>query len=200
MGVEEAFPNTQEGRNWTVAVFKAPEEWVETLRRFFSLLKGHKECLIPHYTVRASPTGSIFISLRVLRRQQDEDFVKSKIAEFLRGYEYEIDPREGDRLFEYYAWIAKDKTVDQWTKERCVTLNKMSKFALEVIDSKTEEGERLRWGHLFSNMMAIFDLVSLYQSPENPRVKSSYYFDTRNYPLREHIAEYLKSLMRDLLP
>jgi len=136
------FPNTQEGKNWTVVVFKPPENWVDMLKKFFSFLEGHKECMIPHYTVRASTKNEVIISLRVLRGQQDEGFVRSKITEFLKDCEYSIDPEKGELFSEYYAWIPKRETSAMWTKERCVTLNKMSKFALEIISPNTTEGER----------------------------------------------------------
>jgi hypothetical protein len=200
MEVEQSFPNPQEGRNWTVAVVKAPKEWVILLKRLLSSLEGCKECMIPHYTVRGSSGDSVFISLRVLRRPQDEGYVKSKIAELLGDYEYAIDPEKGERLFEYHAWIPKRETSAMWTKERCVILNKMSKFTLEIMESGAAENDRLQWGHLFSNMLAIFDLMRLYQSPESQGLKSSYYFDTRNIHLREAMADYLRSLVGELIP
>ena len=165
----ESFPITEEGNNWTVVVFKCPRtNWVEILRGFFSHIEPHKECLIPHYTIRAfeGASDSLILSLRVLRRKEDEELVKSKMTEFIKGYEYQIDPTEKDSFYNYHNWIKKGATSRKWTRERCLILSKISKFVLEIINSETTKEDKEEWTHLLSNTMAMFDVLKIYQCPE----------------------------------
>ena len=165
----ENFPITIEGNSWTEVVFKCPRmTWVQILRDLFSHLEPYKECLIPHYVIRAfEPTNnSMIIEFRVLRRQEDEELVKSRIKEFLKGYDYQIDPEEGDQFYPYHKWIKKRATEQHWTRERCEILSKISRFVLKIINSDTTIEDKLEWGHLFSNMMAIFEGIYVHRSPE----------------------------------
>ena len=85
----ENFPITIEGNSWTEVVFKCSRmTWVQVLRDLFSHLEPYKEYLIPHYVIRDfEPTSdSMIIEFRVLRRQEDEELVKSRIKEFLRRW------------------------------------------------------------------------------------------------------------------
>lgn len=165
----ENFPTTKKGSNWTVVVFKCPRmNWVHILRDLFSRIEQHKECMIPHYTIRTfeGASDSLVISLRVLRRREDEKLVKSTMAELIKDYDYQIDPTEKDSFYDYHKWIERGATSRKWTSERCVILSKISKFALEIIDSDTTKEDREEWAHLFSNVMAMFDVLKVYWSPE----------------------------------
>jgi len=165
----ENFPPTEAGDSWTEVVFKCPRNnWVQVLRGFFSHIELCKECLIPHYTIRSFEPASdlLIIEFKILRRQQDEKLVKSKVMEFLKGYDYEVDPEKGDRLFPFHFWIKKGTTSPRWTRERCLILSKISKFVLEIINSDTVKEDKEEWTHLFSNMMAMFEVLKIYYSPE----------------------------------
>jgi len=93
-----AVPDTTDGSNWTVAVFRCPRKnWTEILSSFFSELDKQKLSLIPHYTIRSfEPSiNSFIISFRILRKQENEGAVKSLIQKLIKGYDHEIDPKAG---------------------------------------------------------------------------------------------------------
>lgn len=197
---QQVNPVTEKGNNWSVAVFRLPlKNWVNVIRELPSFLKSHKEFLIPHYTIRAYEGNSIIISFRILRNQQDEELVKSTIMDFLKDYEYEIDPIQGNKFYQYHAWISKGQSSSLWTNERCIILNKLSKFVSEIIDSDTTKEERIQWGHLFSNMMTISDFIRIIRSPEtSPNLEPLYYCNINNYQVRISIANYLRDLANKL--
>jgi len=163
------FPTTEEGNNWTEVVLRCPRtNWVQALRDFFSQIELHRECLIPHYMIRCynQPSDSLILEFRVLRKEADEELVKSKIIELLEGYEYQIDPTERDSFYIFHQWIKKGVINPAWTRERCEILSKISRFVLEIISSDTTKEDKEDWGHLFFNMMAMFDILKVYQCPE----------------------------------
>ena len=162
-------PDTTEGSNWTVAVFRCPRKnWTEVLSSFFSELDKQKASFLPHYTIRSfEPKADYFmISFRILRKQEDEKAIKSLIEEFMKGYAYEIDPSTESFFSVFHKWIRHGERGAHWTEERCQILSKTSRFALEVINSNTSMEDRLEWTHVFSNMIAIFDYEKSYHSPE----------------------------------
>lgn len=163
--MSEDFPNTEEGSNWTVVVFRCPRKnWTETLRNLYSELDKQGLSLMPHYTIRAFDplTDSFMVSFRILRKREDEAAIASLLEKFLKEYQHEIDPKGSSRLSQYHEW----RGTIGWTKERCEILSKMSRFALESIKANTSMEVRLDWSHLFSNMIAVFDYEKRYQSPE----------------------------------
>ena len=158
----ENFPATEEGNNWTVVVFKCPRmNWIEVLKDFFFHIEKYEGCLIPHYTIRQfdKVNDSLIIELRVLRGKGDEKLVKSIITEFIEDYDHQIDPS-------HHRWITKGATSQKWTGERCIILNMISKFVLEIINSDTTKEDKEEWTHLFSNMTAMFEVLKVYWSPE----------------------------------
>ena len=162
-------PNTEEGSNWTVIVFRCPRRnWTEALTSVFSELDKQKLSLNPHYTIRSfeSPTDSFIISFRILRRQEHEESVKSLIEKLLKDYEHETDPKAGALFSNYHMWIRHGEKDSRWTPERCHTLSKISRFVLEIMESDTSKEDKEEWTHLFSNMAGVFDLFRVYQSPE----------------------------------
>jgi hypothetical protein len=81
-------------------VFKCPRRnWIETLRDFVSDLDNEALSFAPHYTIRAfdASTNSFSISLRILRRKEKEESVKSLIEKLMRNCEHETDPQAGSR-------------------------------------------------------------------------------------------------------
>jgi hypothetical protein len=76
----EDSPNTEEGANWTVVVFRCPRKnWIQVLRRLYFELDKQGKSFIPHYKLRwekAQPDYWI-VSFRILRRQEQEEEVKS---------------------------------------------------------------------------------------------------------------------------
>jgi len=165
----ENLPNTKKGNNWTEVIFKCPREnWVQILRDFFSHVETQRECLIPHYMIRRfeQASDSLFIELRVLRKQEHEEIVKSKVIESIKDHNFQIDPEEGDSFYPYHQWIKKGATSQKWTRERCLILSKTSKFVLEIINSNTTKEDKEEWTHLFSNMMTVFDILKIYHCPE----------------------------------
>jgi hypothetical protein len=161
----QEFPNTEEGSNWTVVVFRCPRRnWTETLRNLCSELDNQGLSLMPHYTIRAFDplTDSFMISFRILRQKIHEVAITSLLEKILKNYEHEIDPKGSSPFSQFHAW---GSTVG-WTKDRCEILSKMSRFALESIKANTSMEVRLDWAHLFSNMIAIFDYEKRYRSPE----------------------------------
>lgn len=164
-----AVPDTTDGSNWTVAVFRCPRKnWTEILSSFFSELDKQKLSLIPHYTIRSfdQSTDSFIISFRILRKQENEGAIKSLIQKLIRGYDHEIDPKGGTLFSNFHAWICHGERRAHWTKERCQILSKISRFALEIINSNTSIEDKLEQAHLFSNMIAVFDYEKSYHSPE----------------------------------
>lgn len=162
-------PNTKEGNNWTVVAFKCPKKnWTETLSSLFSELDKQKEPLIPHYTIRSCEpiTDSLIISFRILRKQEDEEKIKSLIQNVMKGYSYEIDPKKGSQFYNFHRWINHGNVKEHWTEERCQILSKLSRFALEIINSKTNLEDRIEWAHLFSNMIDVFDWEKIIRSSE----------------------------------
>ncbi len=116
-------PNPNEGNNWTVVVFKCPKKnWTEILNSFLSEVDKQKESLIPHYTIRnfEQTTDSLIISFRILRKQEDEEAVKSLIEKFMKGYAYEIDPKKESFLtrlhFNWSRFLDKNPFLGQLTK------------------------------------------------------------------------------------
>ncbi len=166
--------DTTDGNNWTVAVFKCPRKnWTETLSKIFSELDKNEQVLIPHYTLRSfeKSTDSFTISLRILRKQESEENIKSHIKKCLKDYSYEIDPKAESYFFNFHQWIAHGSKSEKWTREQCKVLNKLSRFALKIINSDTTLEDRLSWTHLFSNMIAIFDYEkSVYSLETYPNI------------------------------
>jgi hypothetical protein len=161
----EELPATENGNNWTNVVLRCPRaKWAEILRGFFKQIKSSKECLIPHYKVWIfEPSKDLLvIEIRVLRRDRDVKFVKSKIAELLKGYDFQVDPQK-------HTWLAKKGSSPKWTRERCLVLSMISRFVLEIIDSNTSEQDKEEWAHMFSNMMTMFEVEKTYKSPETLR-------------------------------
>lgn len=155
------FPTTEEGSNWTVVVFKCPRKnWTETLRSLYSELDKQNQPLIPHYEIRffEQRTDSFFITFRILRKREDERVVKSLIEKFMKGRDYEIDPKTGSQFSSYHAWIQHGDRSAKWTEEKCKILSRISRFALEIINSDTTWKDRYEWLHLFANMAAIFQI------------------------------------------
>jgi hypothetical protein len=168
--LELNFPDTREGDNWTVVVFRCQKQsWVETLARFFSHLESSEECLIPHYTIRTynPTTDCLTISLRILRRRENEENVISLARGFLKDrLDSQIDPREDNPFYPFHEWIKHTERNDDWIRERCEVLNRLSKVALTVINSDSTMQDRVSWAHLFSNMIAVFDKAKIVVSPE----------------------------------
>jgi len=164
-----AVPDPTDGSNWTVVVFRCPRKnWTEILSNFFSELDKQKLSLIPHYTIRSfePSTNSFIISFRILRKQEHEGSIKSLIEKFMKGYDHEIDPKAGTPFSSSHMWIRHEGRAEKWTKDRCQILSKISRFVLKIIKSDTSRDDKEDWTHLFSNMIAVFDLFKIYQSPE----------------------------------
>jgi hypothetical protein len=162
-------PNTEEGTNWTVVVFRCPRKnWTETLRSFFSELDKQRLSMNPHYTMRSfePSTDSLIISFRVLRKQEHEESVKSLIEKLLENYEHETDPKAGTTFSSFHTWIRHGEKDPKWTPERCHTLSKLSRFVLEIINSNTTFEQRREWLHLFANMSVIFQIKEELWTPE----------------------------------
>lgn len=163
--MKKSLPDTHEGNNWTVAVFQCPQDdWTKVLKDFFQFLEPCEECLLPHYTIKAYDPFTI--SFRILRYERDEIRVIAQLTEFLKDYPHQFDPDDNDRFGQYHQWIHKGQRNEYWTNDRCVTLNKLSQCVLDIITSDTKEKDRVEWGHLFSNMMAIFDVAHIFRSPD----------------------------------
>ncbi len=165
----EEFPETTEGSNWTVAVFRCPRKnWSEILSSFFSELGKLETPLIPHYKIvwYDQLTDSMTVSFRVLRKQEHEEPIKAQIDRFLKGYDHSIDPKEAEQLSIYHHWMTHGSTNAKWTRERCQILSKISKFVLEIIKSDTSRDDKEEWTHMFSNMAAVFEIFKIYSSPE----------------------------------
>ena len=158
----DILPSTEEGNNWTVAVFRCPRKnWTETLRDLYSELDKQKLSLTPHYTIRKyeRQSDSFIISFRILRRQKHEEAIKSLIEKFMNGYAYEIgDPKAETSFPDCHQWIRHGAKDAKWNKEKCEVLSKLSRLALEIIHSDTIMEERYEWLHLFANMTAIFQI------------------------------------------
>lgn len=162
------FPITEEGNNWTVAVFRCPRKnWTEILSAFFSELDKQKVSLIPHYKIEwfEKTTDTLFVSVRILRNKNHERLVKSQAEELLKDYPHEIDPEESF-FRKYNSWIKHGDKDTKWTTERCQILSKISRFALEIIKSDTSREDKEEWTHMFSNMAGMFDSLKIYRSPE----------------------------------
>lgn len=167
--IETEFPDTEMEDNWTVVVFRClRQNWTETLKHLFLKLEKKKEPLIPHYTIRMfdKTTDSFIISFRILREPKHEQMIRTLIEEFLEHSEFEINPK-GETIFaKYHMW----RNPRGWTKERCERLNKLSRLALEVIESNSSFSDKEEVTHLFSNMVGIFDKERIYFSPETAQV------------------------------
>jgi hypothetical protein len=76
-----------------------------------------KSALIPHYTIRYfdQPADSLIISFRILRKPENEEVIKSLVEKFMKGYRYEIDPKEGSCFSKYHAW----ENLVHWTRDKC---------------------------------------------------------------------------------
>jgi hypothetical protein len=165
----DALPSTEDGSNWTVAVFRCPRKnWTETLRSLFSELDKQKLALIPHYTTRAfeASTDSFIVSFRAVRKQEHEEPVKSLIDRLLKGYDHEIDPKAGSPFSEHHQWIRHRQVEPEWNRQKCQTLSRISRAVLESIDSNTTAEQRYQWLHLFANMSVIFQIDERYWTAE----------------------------------
>jgi hypothetical protein len=161
---QSELPSTEDGSNWTVAVFDLPREnWAEILKGLLRQFEN-KEAKIPHYKImRYVPESySLKISFRVLRLQKHESLIKAKMAEALSEYKPQIDLPKSVQ----HHWIEKGLRMEYWTLERCQILNELSKDVLKIIRSDTSLGDKENWTHLFSNMAGVFELFKIYRSPE----------------------------------
>ena len=192
------FPITEEGNNWTVFVFKCPRyNWIQVLRELFTFLSQCKECLLPHFTIRDYDETSLFISFRILRREEHKALVESKILESnIRRFEHKIDPPKDHSFYRYYAWIDKNTCCEDWTRERCEILSKLSEFVLDVIESNTTLEDRIAMNHLFSNMTSVFELLRFVQAPEEAKrvIPLNYFGDRDKSAVKRLIQNYLDSL------
>jgi hypothetical protein len=160
----DVLPPTEEGDNWTVAVFNLPRRnWTKILKSLLAQFDKN-EGRIPHYKIMFFDAAhdSFKISFRVLRRQENEGLIKARISETLSEYQPLIDPPKHDQ----HHWIEKGQRREHWTLERCQVLNKLSRFVLEIIDSETVLDERYKWLHLFANMSAIFQIKEKFWTAE----------------------------------
>lgn len=167
---QSKYPSTAEGSNWTVAVFMSPRKnWTETLTKLYSELDRQGLSLIPHYTLRFfdKSIDSLIVSFRVLRQKEHEAAIKSLLENFLKDYpEHEIDPGVSSPLYPYHEWIPHGNQNPHWTRENSLTLSKLSRLVLEILNSNTTVGQRYEWLHLFAHMSAIFQIREEYWTPE----------------------------------
>ena len=84
----------------------------------------------------------------------------------MKGYSYEIDPKEGSFFYIFHSWIIHGNITEHWTEERCQILSKLSRFVLEIVNSNTDLEDRIEWAHLFSNMIEVFDWEKIVTSSE----------------------------------
>ena len=172
-------PETKDGDNLTVAVFRLPlKGWITVMKELFSWVEGHEECFIPHYTISNFETDSLTVSFRVLRHVHEERQVIATLTEFLKGYEYSVNPPEGSKFREFHNWIGKGENNPAWPKERCISLYKLSRFVIGFIKPEATRDDIIQWGHLFSNMTAISDFVRIVNNPETQAPEYLYYVDS----------------------
>jgi hypothetical protein len=84
----------------------------------------------------------------------------------MNDYEHEVDPKTGSFFDKFAMWTRHGERREQWTKERCEILGKLSRFVLEIIKADTNTADKENWTHWFANMIAMFDLLKIYRSPE----------------------------------
>lgn len=170
-----SLPATEEGNNWTVAVFNCLSDELERiLVDLFACIGQIKEAKIPHFTVRYTVFSKyVTISFRVLRDQAFAQVVEQELKRFMKqeALQHRINPWGTDRFAKSHAWIHKGETNPKWNKKRCQALNRLSRFVVSLAqDSLFDPDDRIEMGHLAINMLAL-------QEATVPGSNGAYYVD-----------------------